>query len=166
MAVRRLSVLLAALWWGGISGLSFLAVPVLFASLGSPAVAGPVAARLFSMQCSAGLLIGLALLFLLRRQRSLLPLSIAGRSSLDEAQTFELMQQLQTTMALVLLGMLLALVQEFGVAQNIVTARATGGNLRLWHSLGSLMVLGQWLCAGAVLWRLSKGGMQPRQPPG
>ena len=52
-------------------------------------------------------------------------------------------------------AMLLALVQEFGVAQNIVTARASGGNLRLWHAVGSAMVLGQWLCAGAVLWRLS-----------
>ena len=33
---------------------------------------------------------------------------------------------------------------------------ATGGDLRLWHGLGTLMVLGQWLCAGAVLWRTAK----------
>lgn len=158
MAVQRLSLLLAALWWGGISGISFLAVPMLFASLGSPAVAGPVAARLFSMQCWAGLLIGLALLLLLRGQRSAVQRPADGLASPDEARAFDGMQQLLATMGLVLLGMLLALVQEFGVAQNIVTARATGGNLRLWHSLGSLMVLGQWLCAGAVLWRLSRGG--------
>ena len=56
--------------------------------------------------------------------------------------------------ALVALATLLAMVQEFGVAQKIVSARAAGGNLRLWHSLGSVLVLGQWLCAAAVLWRL------------
>ncbi len=61
-----------------------------------------------------------------------------------------------TTLGIVLLGMLLALLQEFGVAQNIVTARASGGNLRLWHGVGTAMVLGQWLCAGVVLWRLSR----------
>ena len=62
MLLARLPVLVAALWWGGISALSFVAVPTLFASLGSPALAGPVAARLFSLQCWAGLLLGLVLL--------------------------------------------------------------------------------------------------------
>jgi hypothetical protein len=60
------------------------------------------------------------------------------------------------TMGFVLAAMLLALLQEFGVAQKIVTARATGGDLRLWHGLGTLMVLGQWLCSGAVLWRTAR----------
>ncbi len=65
------------------------------------------------------------------------------------------MQRVLGTMGFVLGAMLLALVQEFGVAQKIVTARATGGDLRLWHGLGTLMVLGQWICSGAVLWRMS-----------
>jgi hypothetical protein len=140
MPLQRLSILLAALWWGGITALSFLAVPLLFASLGSPAAAGPVAARIFSLQCWAGLVLGLALLLLLRRWR--------GESAAVAPEAL-------TIMGFVLLAMLLALMQEFGVAQNIVTARATGGNLRLWHGVGTAMVLGQWLCAGAVLWRLA-----------
>lgn len=157
MAVRRLSVALAALWWGGVSGLSFLAVPVLFASLGSPAVAGPVAARLFSLQSWAGLVIGLSLLLLLRRQQSkaLFKSAHAGITALEQEEATAVAARCTTTMGLVLLGILLALFQEFGVAQRIVTARATGGDLRLWHSLGSLMVLGQWLTSGAVLWRLT-----------
>ena len=140
MPLKRLSIFLAALWWGGITALSFLAVPLLFATLSSPSVAGPVAARIFSLQCWAGLVLGLALLLLLRRWRS------EGASISPEALS---------TMGFVLFAMLLALMQEFAVAQNIVTARATGGNLRLWHGVGTAMVLGQWLCAGAVLWRLS-----------
>jgi hypothetical protein len=154
MVGQRLSLALAALWWGGITALSFLAVPTLFATLGSPAVAGPVAAKLFSLQSWAGLVIGLVLLLMLRRQRQALTRSTDTERAAGPEQV-AVLQQLLTTMGIVLLAMLLALVQEFGVAQNIVTARATGGNLRLWHGVGSVMVLGQWLCAGAVLWRLS-----------
>lgn len=142
MPQQRLAVFVAALWWGGLSALSFLAVPLLFATLGSPAVAGPVAAKIFSLQCWAGLLLGLALLLILRRWRGEGP-------GIEPAAL--------STMGFVLLAMLLALVQEFGVAQNIVTARASGGNLRLWHGVGTLMVLGQWLCSGAVLWRFTHG---------
>jgi Domain of unknown function (DUF4149) len=140
MPLRRPAIFVAALWWGGISALSFLAVPLLFATLGSPAVAGPMAAKIFSLQCWTGLVLGLSLLLILRRWRG------EGGS----ISTFAL-----STIGFVLFAMLLALVQEFGVAQNIVTARVSGGNLRLWHGVGTVMVLGQWLCAGAVLWRLS-----------
>jgi len=146
----RLPVLVAALWWGGISALSFVAVPTLFASLGNPALAGPVAAQLFSLQCWAGLLLGLILLLFLRRERGLVAEQVASPD--QEAR----LQTILTSMGWVLLAMLLALLQEFGVAQRIVTARASGGDLRLWHTLGSAMVLGQWLCAGVLLWRLSK----------
>jgi hypothetical protein len=142
--------LVAALWWGGISALSFLAVPTLFASLGSPAVAGPVAAKLFSLQCFAGLLLGLALLLLLRRERSQFD------DTTPSPEQLALLRRTLATMGLVILGMMLALLQEFGVAQRIVTARASGADLRLWHGLGSAMVLGQWLCSGAVLYRLAR----------
>lgn len=151
--MQRLAVFLAALWWGGLSGLSFVAVPTLFAKLGAP-TAGPVAAHLFSLQCWAGLGIGVGLLLVLRRARSGAQFPMAGEAV--DPQRLAQMQHVLTTMGFVLGAMLLALVQEFGVAQKIVTARATGGDLRLWHSLGSVMVLGQWLCAGAVLWRLSR----------
>ena len=149
MLLTRLPMLVAALWWGGITALSFLAVPTLFATLGSPAVAGPVAAKLFSLQCWAGLLLGLALLLLLRRERSQLD------SSTPSPEQVERMQRTLATMGIVILGMMLALLQEFGVAQRIVTARATGGDLKLWHAVGSAMVLGQWLCSGAVLWKVT-----------
>jgi hypothetical protein len=151
--MQRLAIFLAALWWGGMSGLSFVAVPTLFARLGAP-TAGPVAAHLFSLQCWAGLGIGLALLLVLRRVRADAQFPLAGET-VDPARLAQ-MQRVLGTMGFVLGAMLLALVQEFGVAQKIVTARATGGDLRLWHGLGTLMVLGQWFCSGAVLFRLSR----------
>jgi hypothetical protein len=157
MPLLRLSVIVAALWWGGISALSFVAVPTLFASLGSPAVAGPVAARLFSLQCWAGLFLGVVLLLILRRQRSVLTAEVSP-------QGVAAMRGLLMTLGVVLLAMLLAMVQEFGVAQKIVGARANGGNLRLWHGVGSAMVLGQWLCSGWVLWRLTGLVGSPSRP--
>ncbi len=147
--MQRLAVFLAALWWGGLSALSFLAVPTLFAQLGAPQ-AGPVAAQLFSLQSWAGLGIGLALLLLLRRERTAAQFPVAGEAV--DPERLAQMQRVLGTMGFVLAAML----QEFGVAEKIVTARATDGHLRLWHGVGTVMVLGQWLCSGATLWRLSR----------
>ena len=110
--------------------------------------------HLFSLQCWAGLGIGLVLLLVLRRERSAGQFPMVGEAV--DPQRLVQLQRVLTTMGFVLAAMVLALVQEFGVAQKIVNARATGGDLRLWHSLGSVMVLGQWLCTGAILWRLSR----------
>lgn len=54
-------------------------------------------------------------------------------------------------MAFILLGLLLALMIEYAVAPRIVARE----NLRLWHSVGSVMYGVQWLCAGIVLWRMA-----------
>ena len=58
----------------------------------------------------------------------------------------------------VLLGLLLALLGEFGVAPRIVAR----DNLPLWHAVGSGMYLLQWACAAVVLWRvLPQTGPRP-----
>lgn len=137
--MRAWPLWLAALWWGGMSAVSFVVVPTLFARLG-PALAGPVAAQLFALQSSGVVVVGLALLLWLRQQRQRV-----------QAQD---MGPLMVTMAVVLLAMLAALLQEFAVAERIVTARSTGGDLRLWHGLGSALVLLQWLCGAWVFKRL------------
>jgi hypothetical protein len=121
------------------SAVSFVVVPTLFARLG-PAVAGPVAAQLFALQSSGVVVVGLALLLWLRHQR--------GRVQVQDIGS------LMGTMALVLLAMLAALLQEFAVAERIVSARSTGGDLRLWHGLGSALVFVQWLCGAWVFKRL------------
>ncbi|RYY53612.1 MAG: DUF4149 domain-containing protein, partial [Comamonadaceae bacterium] len=46
----RLPVLAAALWWGSLTGIGALAVPMLFAHLPTPAMAGQTAAKLFAAQ--------------------------------------------------------------------------------------------------------------------
>lgn len=131
----RLPLLLVALWWGGLTALSFVAVPLAFAHFGSPALAGPYAARLFQLQSWAGLLFSLLLMLWLRarQQRDLL----------------------QALLPWLLLAALAALLQEFGVAQRILTARAAGDSVVLWHRIGTMLVLLQWACALKLFIRLA-----------
>ena len=63
----------------------------------------------------------------------------------------------QAAIALIVFGLLCALLGEYAVAPRIVARQ----NLRLWHSVGSVLYLLQWLCAGAVLWR---AGRKPEAP--
>ena len=136
----RAAVFLSALWWGSLSGLGFVVVPLLFKYLGTPAEAGAMAAKLFSAQTWLSVACTMLLLLMLNRK------NVEYAQSDDEARKIT---------AWVVVGLLLTLLVEFGVAAQIVNARSSGGNLRLWHSLGSLMYLGQWICAGLTLWRVS-----------
>ena len=129
--------MLAALWWGSLTGLGFVVVPLLFTHMPSPAAAGAMAAKLFTAQTWIGIACAMLLLLVSNKKYALAPVLPA-----------------QTAIKFIVAGLLLAVLVEFGVAPRIVNARADGGNLRLWHGLGSVMYLGQWLCAGLALWRL------------
>ncbi|MGE8321252.1 MAG: DUF4149 domain-containing protein [Comamonas sp.] len=130
----RLPVLASALWWGSLSTTGFLVVPLLFAHLPSAAMAGSMAARLFAAQTWVSVVCGM-LMLVFRPNRGQ---SIDGKA--------------QAAIFLILSGLLLALLGEFAVAPRIVARE----NLKLWHSVGSVMYLGQWLCAGALLWRAAR----------
>lgn len=131
---QRLPVLIAALWWGSLGAIGFMAVPLLFAYLPSPAQAGQMAARLFAAQTWLSVVCCLGLLLLSRPR---------GSTSLAPWAT--------STLAFILGGMLLALLVQFGIAPRIVARQ----DLRLWHSVGTAMYVAQWLCAAWVLWRVA-----------
>jgi len=131
----QLPLWLAALWWGSLSAVGFLVVPLLFAHLPSKAMAGTMAAKLFTAQTWVSVVCGLLLLLLSRADRFSEP---ANRA--------------QAAFAFVLGGMLLALLAEFGVAPRIVARE----NLALWHSVGSVMYLLQWGFAAMTFWQLGK----------
>ena len=135
----RWATLAAGLWWGSLSALCFVVVPLLFTHLPSPAMAGSMAARLFSVQ--TWLSCGCALLLLMAVSRS---------------DSYTLAALSQALMRPVVAGLLVALLLELAVAPRIVAARAEGQSLRLWHGLGSAMLALQWLSAGAAFWRLAR----------
>jgi hypothetical protein len=129
---QRLPGIAAALWWGSLTTIGFVVVPLLFANLPTPAMAGNMAARLFTAQ--TWISIGCTLF-----------LMALSRSEHAPAQA----QRTQVAIFFIVLGLLLALLAEFGVAPRIVARE----NLKLWHAVGSAMYLAQWACAGTVLWR-------------
>ena len=136
----RVAAFAAALWWGSLTAVGFMVVPLLFKFLPTPAMAGHMAARLFTAQTWVSVACGVVLLLVSRSNR---PSALSGRA--------------QAALVFIVLGMLLALLIEFAVAPRIVARE----NLRLWHGAGSVMYVVQWLCAAAVLWRITA---QPREP--
>ena len=135
----RFGLMIAALWWGSLTALGFVIVPMLFAHLPSPAAAGQAAAKLFTAQ--TWLSIGCAMFLLLIFNQK-------------EVVTQDL--RAQAAIKFIVTGLLLAVLVEFGLSPRIISARVDGGNLKLLHGLGSAMYFGQWLCAGFALWRLSR----------
>jgi glucan phosphoethanolaminetransferase (alkaline phosphatase superfamily) len=131
---ERFSFLAAALWWGSLTTIGFLVVPMLFSHLATPAIAGAMAAKLFTAQTWVS--IGCALLLLM------------ARSDRDSAPVMSA----QGGILFILAGLLLALLAEYAVAPRIVARE----NLRLWHGVGSAMYLAQWACAAIVLWKRTR----------
>ncbi len=128
---QRLALLAAALWWGSLTAVGFVVVPLLFKFLPTAAMAGNMAARLFTAQTWVSVACGVVLLLLHKNKAS----APDGRA--------------RTALFLIVFGLLMALLIEFGAAPHI---RARD-NLALWHGLGTAMFALQWLCAAAVLWR-------------
>ena len=131
---RRVAVLAAAVWWGSLGAIGFMAVPLLFAHLPTPALAGQTAAKLFTAQAWVGVGCGAMLLLASREEGEAPRLDWAGGA-----------------VVFVLAGLLLALVLEFAVAPRILARH----DLRLWHTAGSAMYVLQWVCALVVLLKVT-----------
>lgn len=132
---ERLPVLVAALWWGSLSTMGFVAVPLTFARVPQVMVAGYMAAGLFEMEAYISIACCALLLVLSKRKHS---------------QTIE--PWARSALVFVILGMLLALLLQFGVAPRVIAYHG----VRPWHTLATVMYVGQWLCALAVLWRVAR----------
>lgn len=127
--MRQLPVWLAAAWAMSLTMLGFMVVPMLFVHLPTPAMAGQMAAKLFSAQSWISVACGAMLLIAFRSNRLLVPVESARAATL-----------------FVVGGVLLALLVELAVAPRIVARE----NLALWHRLGSAMYFAQWVCALVV----------------
>ena len=138
--LSRLPALLAALWWGSLTTIGFLVVPLLFAHLPSPAMAGGMAARLFAAQTWVTVVCCVLLLLISRPKGEVTQYPWA-----------------QAAMVFIVGGLLLALLVQFGVAPRIVARQ----DLRLWPSVGSVMYALQWCCDLVVLWRTLRATPAP-----
>jgi hypothetical protein len=134
----KLPLWAAALWWGSLTTVGFLVVPLLFMHLPSPALAGNMAARLFTAQAWVSVVCAVLLLLAARA-----PEDAAGKVLPGTPPGASLF---------IIGGLLLALLVEFAVAPRIVARE----NLALWHRVGSAMYVLQWVCAAITFWRLTK----------
>ena len=132
--MRSLPLWLAALWAMSLSVLGLFVVPMLFVHLPTPAMAGQMAAKLFTAQTWVSVACGVLLLVVFRSNRPLAPVDTARAATL-----------------FVVAGVLLALLVELAVAPRIVAR----DNLALWHKVGSAMYLAQWLCSLVVFGKLA-----------
>ncbi|MEI6732332.1 MAG: DUF4149 domain-containing protein [Comamonadaceae bacterium] len=123
-----------ALWWSSLGLIGFLVVPLLFARLPTPAMAGNMAAGLFQAQTWISLLCGLVLLLSGQSRRRTSPVLLSP-----------------AVLMFIMAGMLLALLSEFAVAPRIVARE----NLRLWHGIGSAMYALQFLFVSLAFWKLT-----------
>jgi len=133
--LHTLPLWLAAAWWGSLTTLGFFVVPMLFIHLPELAMAGRMAAKLFSVQTQVSAACGLGLLLFSRSNKAT-----------------ALVERTQAAMVFIVAGMLLALLLEYGVAPHIVAR----DNLALWHRVGSVMYFFQWVCAGVVFGKLAR----------
>jgi uncharacterized membrane protein YhaH (DUF805 family) len=122
---RTVSLFGVALWWGCLTTVGFIVVPMLFAHLDTAQAAGRMAARLFAVQTYISVASGALLLALYARH----PRDVADSNS-------------RWALVLILLGVGLAIAAQWVVAPH----------LRLWHGLGSAMYLVQWGCASGLLY--------------
>ena len=127
--MARLKFYLAAAWWGSLTTIGFVVVPLLFKYLETPAIAGQMAGRLFTAQTWVSVFCCVLLLLAARRENR------------DAAETPSIW---------LISGLLLALLLEVGVKPHIMARE----NLMLWHNLGSLFYVAQWACAFKYFWQL------------
>ncbi|WP_213359993.1 DUF4149 domain-containing protein [Brachymonas denitrificans] len=145
-----ISSLLAALWLGSLSAIGFMAVPLLFAHLPTPSMAGTMAARLFAAQGWVSILSVLLLVMLFRsrlRDFSEKRYEAGQGVTLDNIQRPDMLY-----FGLLIAGLLLALLLQLVAAPRIEMRQ----NLALWHSVGTVFYVGQWLCALVCVIRLAQ----------
>ncbi len=105
---------------------------MLFAYLGDPSLAGGIAAKFFAIQNLFAIALALSVLSVMRRK-------------------------LTATTRKAWIALALVAIASYGlVAPLIVSARATGGNLALWHAVGSALMLTQWALSAYLTWGLAR----------
>ncbi len=124
---RFLALLSLALWWGSLTTLGFIVVPMLFAHMDTMQAAGRMAAKLFNVQ--AYVTLGCAMVLILAQW---------GKE--------------RRVMVWIGLGLAASLAVQWIVSPQIMAR----DNLRLWHGVGSGLYGLQWVCATVLVYLRSR----------
>jgi Domain of unknown function (DUF4149) len=129
-----------ALWWGSLTTIGFIVIPLLFQHLPNRQIAGQMAAQLFRYQAFVSWVCCALLLLVQYRSRKFVDSKsiTSGRAQGNDG-------------TLICAGLAFSLIVFWIVAPQIVLRQ----NLKLWHALGTALFAGQWVCASVVLYRQS-----------
>jgi Domain of unknown function (DUF4149) len=129
-----------ALWWGSLTTIGFIVIPLLFQHLPNRQVAGQMAAQLFRYQAFVSWACCALLIFIQYRSHKLVMSNVLpSNRAQGNNRTF------------IFVGLIFSLIVFWIVAPQIVLRQ----NLKLWHALGTALYAGQWLCASVLLYRQS-----------
>lgn len=128
MVLQRFTIWLAAAWLFSLVTVAGM-VPLLFRHAPTPAIAGNLAAHLFSAETAVAAVCAVCLLLLIQANKAVELMDKAGLATL-----------------FIVAGLLANLLGELAVAPRIVAR----DNLALWHSVGSGLYLLHALCALGV----------------
>jgi Domain of unknown function (DUF4149) len=112
--MKHMARFILALWWGAVTSIGFIVVPLLFMHLETPQMAGRMAAVLFNALDYIAW--GCGVLLLATRPH-------------------------KTAVYFIMLALLASVLMHFAIAPRIVSKV----DLRLWHSLGTILYALQWL---------------------
>lgn len=129
----RLPLLLAALWWGSLTAVGGVVVPVVWAHVPLPAQASSLAAAVLAGQ--AWISIACCALLL-----------VFSKRKYEEKQE----PWAQVALIFVLGGLLLALVGQYGVAPRILAKQGA-----VWGYAGVFLYGLQWVSALCTLWQVA-----------
>jgi Domain of unknown function (DUF4149) len=124
---RFASLFSLALWWGSLTTLGFIVVPMLFAHMDTMQAAGRMAAKLFNVQAYVSL--GCAAVLIVAHW---------GKE--------------RRVMVCTVLALAASLAVQWLVAPQIMAR----DNLRLWHGVGTGLYIVQWGCTSVLLWWRSR----------
>ncbi|KKW68901.1 hypothetical protein AAV94_02995 [Lampropedia cohaerens] len=133
----RLPLLAAALWWGALTAIGGIVMPLFYMHAAGAAMAVPLAASVMTASMWLSVACGFTVVLAIRPSAEEAGHAWAGRAL--------------TTTGWALAALLAALLLEFAVVPRILMRE----NLSSLLGAGAAVYALQWLCCAVVLWRLS-----------
>ena len=158
--MRSLGFFVSSLWWGSLTVIGFVVVPLLFVWVSPKALAGVVAGQMF---VGVSWLNALAPLVLWLLARSMSPLRVVSPKDLasevseeSEASEVSEVSEVSTHPArqlwrLTLWGLCSSVVLATWMLALVIPHITQGIDRPLWHGLGSLTYALMWIVASAVM---------------
>jgi len=155
--MRSLGFFVSSLWWGSLTVIGFVVVPLLFVWVSPKALAGVVAGQMFVGVSWLNALAPLVLWLLARSMsplRVVSPKDLAGEVS-EESEASEV-SEVSTHPArqlwrLTLWGLCSSVVLATWMLALVIPHITQGIDRPLWHGLGSLTYALMWIVASAVM---------------